>query len=269
MKKLLLPLLLVFSFAAKAQLTVSAGAVQTPSQQQALSILVTYLQNLDSVIKKKDYLVAGPNSSLLISPTFNIQAGTAPSAFSSITLQAQALWMFFKDTTVAGLKTPNIHRTINTFPINFGVETNGQFNVLNGIVEFGYVPWFPQGSFLHKLHVGAFFQGGYKFQLDSTGLTKQVATSGEPVDNLIARVLGSAAINTGSFMKMGSINIGLVGNANVWYDLVAQKVYTQVEADFRFTVANGQFFDLRYQNGSGAPNFQVGSQYGIALTVTL
>lgn len=36
----------------------------------------------------------------------------------------------------------------------------------------------------------------------------------------------------------------------------------------RFYFSDDKFFDLEYQKGSGAPNFNEGDQYGLVLTVT-
>jgi hypothetical protein len=54
------------------------------------------------------------------------------------------------------------------------METNHNFSSINGIVELGWVPWYPSAGtktngFFKKTTLGVFVQGGYKFALDSTG----------------------------------------------------------------------------------------------------
>ncbi|MCZ4222641.1 hypothetical protein [Pedobacter rhodius] len=77
-------------------------------------------------------------------------------------------------------------------------------------------------------------------------------------------------VNTNSLFELSGIGVGLVGNGDVWYDFLNGQVYYTVQGKLRFylTQNKDKFFEFKYQKGSGAPNFNQGDQYGLALTIT-
>lgn len=277
--KLFLPVLLLYNVASFAQkpIELSLGTIKTALKDGAIDIGIKYLRSLDSTFKEQDILLAQHNSLFQATPEINIQTGTAD-AFSAINVKMQGLWMFFPTTTVAGQVTPNTAGLMHCIPVSVGLETNNKFNILNGIIEAGYVPWYQSAmmssvpAWIKHTKVGVFLQSGYKFALDKTGndaIGGQTDESGEKPDNAIFRAKGSFAIDTKSLFELYGIGVGLVGSTDGWYDFLNKQVYYTIEGKFRLylTSAKEQYLDFKYQKGSGAPNFNEGDQFGLGLTV--
>lgn len=272
---LLAILFLLMSVTASAQLSVSIGAGKTDLRDNAITIGLTYLKSFDSIWQQQDYLFAGKRSAFLLTPEANIQTGNQD-AFSSITLKATGLLMTFQETTISGVATPNTGRTFNTFPMSLGVETNNLFNSINAIAEAGWVPWYQSATsstpeWIKRTKFGVFIQAGYKFYVDTTGKTAiggEVDESLEEIKSGIFRAKGSFGIDTKSILKVNGLDIGLVGTADAWYDFANGTVYHRIDARGRFYLTTENFIDLIYQNGSGAPNFNQGDQFGVGLTIT-
>ena len=265
-------------FGQEKPLQIDLSTIKTELKQNAISVGINYVKSLDSLFKVRDIFVPNNNSLFQITPQFNVQTGTSD-AFSSINAKITGLFMTFRDTTIAGQKTPNTARGFQTFPISLGVETNNKFNIINGIIEAGWVPWYQtQGNkrtpkWLKSTKFGIFIQGGYKFGVDNTGITSvggEKDESKEKVDDPIFRAKSSFGINTNSLFELSGVGVGLVGNADAWYDFLNGQVYYTAQGKVRFylTQNKDKFFDFKYQKGSGAPNFNEGDQYGLGLTVT-
>ena len=274
--------ILFFSQAIDAQekaIQIDLGTIKTELKQNAISIGVNYIKSLDSLFKNQDFLFAQSNSLFQLTPQFNVQTGTAD-AFSSINAKMTGIYMTFHDTAIAGIKTPDTSRGFQTYPLSAGIETNNKFNVINGIIEFGWVPWYQtQGNkrtskLLKYTKFGIFIQGGYKFSVDTTGITAvggETDQSREKANNAIFRAKGSFGVDTKNLFEFSGAGVGLVGNANGWYDFLNGQVYYTIQGKLRFylTQNKDKFFDFIYQKGSGAPNFNQGDQFGMGLTVTI
>ncbi len=63
------------------------------------------------------------------------------------------------------------------------------------------------------------------------------------------------------------IGVNLIPKATGWYDFVNNEFYHTASAIIRFSLDEGRSFDLAYQNGSGAPNFNEGNQFSANLTL--
>lgn len=265
-------------FGQEKPIQIDLSTIKTELKQNAISVGINYVKTLDSIFKVQDPIWLADHSLFQVTPQFNVQTGTSD-AFSAINAKVTGLFMTFRDTTIAGVKTINTARGFQTFPISIGVETNNKFNVINGIVEAGWVPWYQtQGNkrtrdWLKSTKFGIFIQGGYKFGVDNTATTAvggEKDESKEKVDNAIFRAKSSFGINTNSLFELSGVGVGLVGNADAWYDFLNGQVYYTVQGKVRFylTQNKDKFFDFKYQKGSGAPNFNEGDQYGLGLTVT-
>lgn len=271
--KLLIFFIMLMPFAAQSQLQVTIGAGKTDLRDNAVTIGITYLQNLDSIWRNNDYLIVGKNSLLQLAPELNMQTGTQD-AFSSINLKMTGLFARFKTTAVSGIETPDSKSMFQTFPVSFGVETNNLFNTINGIFEAGWVPWYQNATtsqLLKRTKVGLFMQTGYKFYVDSTGknaIGGEIDQSEELPDKAIVRAKGSMSVDTKQVIKVNGLNVGLVGSADLWYDFVNNTFYNRIEGRGRFYLDAERYIDIIYQKGSGAPNFNQGDQYGVGLTVT-
>jgi hypothetical protein len=271
----LLPLLMIlfFSFKSSAQVNMDLSTVKTELKENAIKIGIHYLQTWDSLFKIQDIFSARKHSLMQLTPSFDIQAGTAD-AFSSITAKISGMWMFFKTIDVAGAKAVDVTKTWHIVPVSAGIETNAKMNVWNGIFEVGYAPWYQSeagGSpeWLRNTTLAFFFQTGYKFSKDTAGLIGgEVDQSKEPASSAIVRLKADASANIFNPVTIASFRVGLVGGATVWYDVLNKAVYHRLDGDLRFFVANDDFISLKYQHGSGAPLFNTGDEWGIGLHVT-
>lgn len=259
-------------------LELSIGTIKTALKQNAIDFGIKYIQSYDSLFQQQDKLWAGDKSLFQLSPEFNVQSGTSD-AFSSIDVKLSGLFMVFQTTEVAGITTPATNRFMHLLPVNFGVETNNTFSVVNGIFEVGYVPWYQSPmmtsvpEWLKHTKAGIFLQTGYKFGRDTTNLNLeggQTDESLESADSGIFRLKGSIAIDTKSLIKISLLEVGLWGSADAWYDFLNSEIYYRIEGTVRFYLSSNKdkFFSLIYQKGSGAPNFNQGDQFGMGLTVS-
>lgn len=265
------------AFAQEKPLQLSLGTVRTELRQNAIDFGIKYVQSLDSLFQYQDILFSGKNSLFQLTPEFDVQSGTSD-AFSSIDAKLSGLIMFFRNTEVAGLVTPCTDCYMHLMPVSVGVETNNTFTVVNGILEFGYVPWY-QSPMMKKIpqwmkhsKIGIFFQAGYKFDTDTTRTNPaggQLDESKETLGQAILRLKGSAAIYTKSLFDIGGVGLGLWGSADAWYDFLNSEVYYRLQGTLRFflTQNKDKYFNINYQKGSGAPNFNKGNQFGMGLTV--
>lgn len=272
-KLLMLVLFFSLSFAAKSQLQVTIGAGKSELRDNAITIGLVYLKSFDSIWKNSQYVKVGKTSTLSIYPEMYLQTGTQD-AFSSITVRATALFNKFQVTHIRGFATPDPRKVMHNFPISVGAETNNLFNILNGIVEAGYVPWYrgaTSSKLLQRTKVGVFLQAGHKFFIDSSGNTAiggEKDESEERVNRTIARVKGSFGIDSKTIVKINGLDVGLVGTADVWYDFINGATYYRIDGRGRFFLDKERYIDIIYQKGSGAPNFNTGDQFGVGLTIT-
>jgi hypothetical protein len=253
---------------------ISLGTIKTDLKQNALSLSFAFSRSVTNLINDRNYLFAGENSLFMITPDISVQTGNSD-AFSSISAKITGLVMLFDTAHVAGIVTPKTTNFFNTFPLSAGIETNNRFNIVNGIIEAGWVPWYQVPKVkLPKLlkctKFGIFFQSGYKFSIDTTGNSAkggQVDKSSEQVHSFILRTKGSLGFDSGSLLKISELSIGVAANADGWYDFRNAKTYYQLNGKIRFylTPKQDKYFNICWQKGSGAPNFNTGTQYGMSL----
>ena len=174
------------------------------------------------------------------------------------------------------------------FAVAAGVETDGDFETVNGIVEIGYVPQLNSGpngvlSFLPdgkgntqgKLVVGVYGQGGYKFNSDQATVaatqTPDHDASQEQEGDGLFRVKAKGTIESPVYevgAVMGrSLDVQFLGRGEVWYDIVNSEVYHRAIGTLRLHQGEGKFIDFNYETGSGAPNFNEGEQFSAGLTL--
>lgn len=275
MKKLIIVLFVSFMAIStrSQQLEIQIGASKTELKNNAITIGLTYLKSFDSLWGNEQF-ITGNNSFFRFAPEMDIRTGTED-AFSSIIIKASGLLYKFKTvTTPDGLVDIDYNKTYHIFPINAGIETSNQFNNINGILEVGWLPYYQSyarnsPNWLKKTNIAFFLQAGYKFKSGSVDSTigGQIDESEEVPEHNILRIKGSAGINTGELVKINGLKMGLVGDADVWADILNGAIYHKIEAKARIFLSSTQYLDFIYSRGSGAPLFNLSSQYGVGLTM--
>ena len=281
MKKIYLTIavvvLMLFSISAIAQdrqpVELSLGGVKTELKNSAINFGIKYIRDLFEAASTSTFK-AGNKHLFDIGTEFNINSGTKD-AFSSIDVKVQGLLMFFDTIKIAGIESVNTSQFFNVVPFSIGMETNNRFDVANGILEVGYVPYYQNISnfpkILRSTKIGVFFQTGKKFDIGNSSeipMGGAIDESKENIGDEILRIKGSLAIDTKNLFAKSMI--GLSGGVDYWYDLLNTEVYYTLSGKLRFYTSKDKlnFFDFKYQKGSGAPNFNQGDEFGIGLTVT-
>ena len=70
------------------------------------------------------------------------------------------------------------------------------------------------------------------------------------------------------FDLSATYRVQVIGRGNVWMDFLNAAEYYRLEGTLRIPLADDKFFDLNWERGSGAPNFNKGDQWSANLTVT-
>lgn len=273
MKKIIVILLMFIGVTAHSQLDVNIGAAKTDLKNSAISIGLTYLRSLDSIFGNNEYFIPGKHSFFVVSPEIDIQTGTAD-AYSSIVLKASGLFNTFKTKEVSGLIIPDYHRTFHTFPISLGVETNNQFNNTNGILEVGWIPYYQSygrssPEWIKRTDFGLYLQAGYKFNSDTSGVGGQANESEEQAEKAILRVHGNFGIDTDRFIQIRGLDIGIVGTADGWGDVINSAFYYKVVGKIRVYLSDATAIDISLSKGAGAPTFNEAVQGGVGVNIRL
>ncbi len=262
-------------FSQEQPLQISLNAIRTELKQSAIKVGVQYIQSMDS-LWGKDHFKDWDKGLLTFTPEINIETGNND-AFSAITGKMTGFFMLFDTTQVSGVITPNTAKLFHTFPFSAGFETSNAFQTMNGIVEFGYVPWYQMPTtkipnIFKATTIGVFMQAGNKFMIDNTqpvaGLGGNVDQSKEEMNKPILRAKGRVGIQKFYRNAQTGRGIGLIGTSNTWYDFLNKEIYYRVEAKMRVFLAQDKYFDFVYEKGSGAPNFNQGSQFGAGLSIS-
>lgn len=275
MKKILVLLTMtIFSFvAARSQITVELGTSRTELGQAALRVGLTYLQSLDSIYGNRQNFIPGKHSFFVITPQLNLEAGTED-AFTTLEIKATGMFNTFKTKTVAGLITPDFTKTFHVFPVSVGAEADGKFANTNAILEAGWIPYWqsygrPGPDWVKRMSVGVYIQAGYKINVDSSGIGGKLFSAEEQDNKAILRARGKFKIDTDKFFDTKGFNLGLVGTAEGWSDIINSAFYHKLEGRARIYLSDNNYLDLIIANGSGAPLFNKSEQYGVGITLKL
>ncbi|MDX1911574.1 MAG: hypothetical protein SFV22_08825 [Saprospiraceae bacterium] len=264
---------------AQQPLQITVGAVRTQLAQPAVKLGVQYAPDAERLFNRDFIRIDSTKKSLFIlTPEIDLQTGNND-AFSGLTIKLAGLHLLFDTTRVTGTVTPRSDRTIHVFQYALGAETSNAFQKANGLLEVGYVPMYwmhgtRTPAILKRTKLGFFLQGGYKFDIDSNSTFMlrggQLDESKEQTDDALLRLKGTFEINTGNYWvnQRTQSGLALIGKANAWYDFLNEEIYYRIEAKARIFLGRDYFFDLGYEKGSGAPNFNQGEQFGATLTVS-
>ncbi len=164
-------------------------------------------------------------------------------------------------------------------PISAGFEADDQFRFTNALAEIGYAPWYRTGTYPPKPgkfelgfnpYVGAFLQGGRKIEIDDTTRTGAAADkSAEQSDTSLLRVKLRARMEIPLIQseEKNTALLTLSPEGTLWYDFVNGDWYHQLRVVADLKIRDNQSIEFRYDNGSGAPHFNTGSQFGAGLKI--
>ena len=253
---------------------VALGLLRTASDNLSARAVIGFSEKYVRPVEKYN----GSGMVFQLSPEVHVEAG-ADDSFSSITIKARGLFLLFHKKTLgmedelpeAGpLEIPDLGKLFHAIPISVGVESDSQLRNIAALLEVGWSPMLYPEQKPFKLGENVKFeflvQTGYKFKVsDATnadgGLEDQ---SAESPNKGLARLKAVLEVK----QNIGS-RIGIRGDVAGWYDLINNAFYHRLDFTVRLTMFPGKHFDLKYQNGSGAPNFNKGNQFSANLALEL
>lgn len=254
---------------------ISIGTIRTEAEKSAVGVLVKYVENIDEdyfVSNAKNHKIKDGKGWLIdITPEIELQTGGEDS-FNGLIAKMTLNYISFDTTIINDIETPDTGSYFSVFPVSIGIESDRKFNNASLLVEAGYVPFNLRSKLRLGLEskIGIFLQAGYKFENDSNPEPEEGGANDESqelADSEIARVKIDAGTELLRFKYWGEKSIALVPRARFWYDIANDKVYHKLEAKLEFSLGKDKSFDFRYEDGSGAPNFNEGSQFSANLTI--
>lgn len=254
---------------------ISFGTLRTHAEQAAVALVVKYSEKID-----EEYFVSNAKDANLnngkgwlfeFSPEVELQTGEADS-FNGLVTKLTGNYIRFNTTLVGPIEAPDNSKPFHVFPISLGLESNRNFQTNSLLVELGYIPFDLKSKWRLGIDtkIGAFIQAGYKFESDSTQVEAEGGASdqsNEDPDSELFRIKLDAGTELLSYKISSKYSISLVPRARIWFDLANSETYHKYETEVKLSLGDGKTLDFRYEDGSGAPNFNEGSQFGTYLTI--
>jgi hypothetical protein len=259
----------------------SLGTVRTEAEAAAVKLLARYAEGLPEIFLSSAGRASVDKGWILdLSPEVSIETGDKDS-FNGVIAKMTGNFMRIRLKPLEGLpeKVADTEKLIHVAPISFGFEGDRNFDSVATLLETGYIPLLiPKGlGFQHK--IGVFLQAGYKFDANEEGEPETGGAqdqSAEEEDSSILRLKGRAGTQLcllgqrkGCLHELANDKWGIsfILDAAGWYDIANEKTYHSIDARLRLTLLEDRHFDLKYQDGSGAPNFNEGEEFSANLTV--
>lgn len=243
----------------------TVGSLRTQAEKVAVLAVVKYASDF-SIEKTK--IIENKQKGIRLrgyydSPSLKIQTGSQDS-FDGVILKLDRNYIYADLDEQNGIRTESPFTVI---PFSVGVEADKNFSKVNTLLEAGWMPFnlksqvgFKQGKIF-----GVFLQAGFKSQSGSS----LPATTGGNIDqskeNVGESILRVKAMASGHFNIQKRIQF--IGDLTGWYDIRNATQYYKADGTFRLRLDQSRFFDMKYESGSGAPNFNKGSQFSAGLTV--
>lgn len=244
---------------------ISFGAVKTELEKSAVAYVIKHSP-------KDDIYVADKTSFIDMSPIIEIQTG-GDDSFNGLVAKLQGHKVLTKSIDDPRLGSITCAEcSFHVIPFAIGMETDANMENISLLGEIGYFPVGRQNSEgkprfgLSGPRIGFFLQAGYKFnnKEGSVGSGGADDESSEEPDSNLARAKVDIRGKFGG--KTNFFN--LIPNVRGWYDFINSETYYKAEAIVRLNITNDKSFDLKYEKGSGAPNFNKGEQFTAGLTMT-
>lgn len=260
----------------------SVGVANTEDEDGAVQAEVVYDLGIRGIFQPIYDPERARGAFLNLTPSALMKVG-GDDTFSSVIGKLSGNFVQFATTeeAVPGVVMPDLDRMFHVFPIAVGLETTQNLDALNALVEVGYAPFYlrPLGINIGNSRlalglnprIGVFLQAGYKFDIDGNENedNEEAAEGEEDPDDALLRTKASVsmAFELFSFGENENNDLSVIFDLTGWYDLANAEFYDREDVILRFGLAEGRFFDLKYQNGSGAPNFNEGDQFSANVTI--
>jgi hypothetical protein len=254
----------------------SFGTVRTDSDLGAINLYLRYSEQIDenrmfASIEEDDFRV-GRGWLTGFSPELLVQTG-GEDAFRRVIAKIQGNY-FWPGAMAGSEKKPEKQKSFLRFPLAVGFETDHRFDNLNLIGEVGYeLIGKPVGKnqMIQRPEIGLFLQTGYKFDIEDKGWGEfggAVDESKEDPDSFILRAAlgGSAEIDLFHFNKDKQL-VRFLPSGRLWYDIPNTEFYYRLDFILRLALTPDKAFDVRYERGSGEPNFNDGDQISANFTL--
>jgi hypothetical protein len=262
---------LVLPGALQAQSSLSIGAARTELEASAIRIAVEAAADLGDISHISPKVSDGKTtaSGYFFSPSVQFLTGDGDALDGIVVAIAGNYYPHLVVTP-----THDIERDQNfwVLPVSVGFESDRRFDKVSALGEFGVTRIFRTGPLARiPLRWGLFAQVGYKAEIDTSGSATgggSVDESEEELDHMLARARGDLNLTLPllRFAEDGE-PLRLKSRSVVWYDIVNSEVYYRLEGTLRIPIGEKQSFDLTYEKGSGAPNFNRGEQFSTNLTI--
>lgn len=270
----------------ESQVEVFLGSVRTRAEERGIALALDYGKKLAGMANKafdiRNVDISGKHPVFFkMTPDFHLNTGDKD-AFDGVVAKIKANWVIYPgiiEVPVPGaskpIKMPDPDGLFHVLTVAGGVETDGRFKTVNGLIELGWEPEIipPVGGW--QLYGGVFAQGGYKFKGDGAGTAVPAGKTAGDIDqsmekdgDALARLKATAEIKSPEW-NIGILDskLRLIASGTVWYDMINSEVYHNVKGVARFTLDAKRHFDLKYEHGSGAPNFNEGDQFSAGLAL--
>jgi hypothetical protein len=268
----------------KKPLSVSAQTITAKGEELAVGLLIKYLDELNAAEIEGVSCSPAPctfPTYYFLKPDIKVEAAEE-GLFQSIVAKLSGEVMI----TSASLDNEGfVDLGIrHVFPLSAGVETTRFGDSYAALAEIGYVPYYPH--FMNQpfvedtqldlgidLRFGVFLQAGYKFaggDEERSGGSED--ESSEPVRDELLRAKGDFRFN----LLLPNINplsdtgtSMLMTWATGWYDIAHDAFYHSIGATLRLDIPTSEatYMDFTVEDGSGAPNFNTGTQFSAGLTM--
>jgi hypothetical protein len=246
----------------------SLMAIRTDAEKAAVAIAAKYVKSLNV-----EQLLIGEGFLTSFTPQVEIKAGSE-GTFSGILASVSGFHAIFQTTEINGVETPDSSKYFSVFSFSGGIETDQYLDNISLLAEVGYSPLLKlDNTYFLGLNpkIGLFAQGGYKLGI-GTSETKTGGAedkSAEDPNSALLRLKlgGDADFRLLDFGDNNEFSIDLNPVAWLWYDVLHSQIYYNFKGTISLNLDGQTSYDINYEFGSGAPNFNQGGEFSTGLTI--
>ena len=263
--------------AEKASYELSIGTIEAEAVKTAVGLLFKYFVKIDSIYlfdhAKPKNICSDSGWLFHINPEINLRTGEGD-VFNGFITKLNGNYIRFKTIKIGNIVTPDSSKLFHVFQFNIVLETNKHSDYVNSLFEIGYIPFLLTHKWRLGLEnrVGVFLIAGHKSEIDDDPKVETgnaVDESEEEVNSVILRTKlgGEGKFDILKFGNNAKYSISVNPETWGWYDFANDEFYHRVVGAVCFNFPKYISLNLKYENGSGAPNFNDGEQFSINLAV--